>query len=69
MDGWWLVHCSGENLVLHLAKRRNNFQFSHTKPQIHLTVDYISVLHRTQLAVLQLMNDEVKVTILQEFLG
>jgi hypothetical protein len=32
-----------ETLVLHLAKRKNNFQQSRTKPQILLTVDYISV--------------------------
>jgi hypothetical protein len=38
------VHCSSETLVLHLAERKNNFQGSRTEPQIHLIVDYISVL-------------------------
>jgi hypothetical protein len=44
MDGWWLVRCSSETLVPRLAKRKNNFQRSRTKPQIYLTVDYILFL-------------------------
>jgi hypothetical protein len=43
MDGWWLVRFSSETIVLHLAKKRITFS-SHTKPQILLIVDYISVV-------------------------
>jgi hypothetical protein len=41
MDGWWHVHFTIENCVLHLTRQKNNFQLSYTKPQIHLIVDYI----------------------------
>jgi hypothetical protein len=44
MDDCWLVHCSIESLVLQLAKQKNNFLQNFTKPQIHLIVDYISVV-------------------------
>jgi hypothetical protein len=38
VDGWWLVHCSSEILVFCLAKWKN-FQQSHTKSQILLSVE------------------------------
>jgi hypothetical protein len=40
MDGGLCI-VPNETLVLHIAKRKNNFQKSHIKPQIHLIVDYI----------------------------
>jgi hypothetical protein len=62
MDGWCLLHCSSETLVLHLAKQI--IFSSPTKPQIHpkCRLKFNSLRN---IACCVAMNDEEEVTIFE----